>query len=87
MIAKVVPIVVFILFAIVLFNMGVFTADFWGQVANNAAALAGAGANAVDNDGVDEQIVNPANESRLYDFCYNSSAFACEYIPSCAGAV
>ena len=55
MIAKVVPIVVFILFSIVLFNAGVFTADFWGQMAGNAAAMAGEG---VDLGGVGDQIVN-----------------------------
>ena len=55
MIAKVVPIVVFILFSIVLFNAGVFTADFWGQMASNAAAMAGEG---VDLGGVGDQIVN-----------------------------
>ena len=55
MIAKVVPIVVFILLSIVLFNAGVFTADFWGQMASNAAAMAGEG---VDLGGVGDQIVN-----------------------------
>ena len=60
MIAKVVPIVVFILFSIVLFNAGVFTADFWGQMASNAAAMAGEG---VDLGGVGDQGVQ--NDGRL----------------------
>lgn len=55
MIAKVLPIVVFILFSIVLFNAGVFTADFWGQLSANAAAMAGEGA---DLGSVADQIVN-----------------------------
>lgn len=42
MIVKVVAIVVFIVMVITVFNMGVFTADFWGNMANNAAA-AGSG--------------------------------------------
>lgn len=38
MTVKVISIVIFIAFAVLSFNFGVFTADFWGNVANNAAA-------------------------------------------------
>lgn len=41
MIVKIVAIFVFIVMVITVFNYGVFTADFWGNVANNAAAASG----------------------------------------------
>ncbi len=43
MTVKVISIVVFIVFVLTVFKMGVFTADFWGNVAGNAAAAAGDG--------------------------------------------
>ena len=55
MVCKVASIAVFILFTLFLFNTNVFTADFWGQMASNAAAMAGEG---VDLGGVGDQIVN-----------------------------
>jgi arginine:ornithine antiporter/lysine permease len=56
MIAKVAALALFIIFAIVLFNGGVFTADFWGAVSSNVSAAASASAD--DLGSIPDQIVN-----------------------------
>lgn len=38
MVAKVASLGIFLIFAIFMFNAGIFTADFWGNVYNNAVA-------------------------------------------------
>ena len=55
MVCKVAAIAVTLIFGIFLFNAGIFTADFWGQLSANAAAMAGEGA---DLGSVGDQIVN-----------------------------
>lgn len=58
MVCKVVSIAVFIAFAIFLFNADVFTADFWGMLQNNMAALGESGSDAVSLGGIGEQVTN-----------------------------
>ncbi len=55
MIAKVVSLTVFVAFSLFMFNAGVFTADFWGNVAANVAA---AGQDGASLGSVPQQIVN-----------------------------
>ena len=43
MVVKVVSLIVFIIFCFAMFNAGVFTADFWGTLHDNAVAAAGQG--------------------------------------------
>lgn len=56
MVAKVAALGLFIVFALVMFNAGVFTADFWGTVQDNLAAMGQAGA--TDLGTIPDQIVN-----------------------------
>lgn len=58
MVCKVVSLGVFLVFGIVLFNGGVFTADFWGNVYNNAVAAGEAGSGAEPLGGLGEQVMN-----------------------------
>ncbi|WP_288737768.1 basic amino acid/polyamine antiporter [uncultured Enorma sp.] len=58
MVCKVVSLAVFILFSLFLFNAGIFTADFWGAVYNNAVAAGTAGPDAAPLGDVIQQIVN-----------------------------
>lgn len=58
MVCKVVPLAVFILFSIFMFNAGVFTADFWGTLYNNAVAAGEMGAEATDLGSVGTQVMN-----------------------------
>ena len=51
MVAKVASLALFIAFSIVLFNGNVFTADFWGNVYNNAVEAGQMGADAVSLGG------------------------------------
>lgn len=55
MVVKVVSILLFILFCIISFNAGVFTADFWGTMERNAVVMA---ANGVDLGDVPTQVTN-----------------------------
>lgn len=58
MLCKVASLAVFILFALFLFNAGTFSADFWGNVYNNAVAAGTAGKDAVELGSVPNQIIN-----------------------------
>ena len=58
MVCKVASLAVFIIFSVFMFNAGVFTADFWGTVYNNAVAAGSAGADAVALGDVPQQIIN-----------------------------
>lgn len=58
MVAKVASLATFILFSIILFNGGVFTADFWGNVYNNAVEAGQMGADAVSLGGISDQVIN-----------------------------
>ncbi len=58
MVAKVASIGVFVIFAIIMFNGGVFTADFWGTLYNNAVAAGSAGEDAVSLGSISEQVFN-----------------------------
>lgn len=58
MVCKVASIGIFILFALFMFNAGVFTADFWGTLYNNAVAMGQAGSNAVGLGDVGQQVMN-----------------------------
>lgn len=58
MVCKVASIAVFILFTLFLFNANVFTADFWGTLQNNMAAMGELGADAVAIGGVGDQVKN-----------------------------
>lgn len=58
MVCKVAAIGVFILFTLFLFNANVFTADFWGTLQNNMAAMGQLGADAVAIGGVGDQVKN-----------------------------
>jgi arginine:ornithine antiporter/lysine permease len=61
MAVKVVTILLFIVFCCFCFNAGVFTADFWGNIYNNAVAAGSAlplGDDAVDLGGVGSQVTN-----------------------------
>ena len=55
MVVKVASILVFIGFCIVAFNIGVFTADFWGTMERNASVMA---QNGVELGGMWDQVVN-----------------------------
>ena len=55
MMVKVASIVVFLLFCVISFKAGVFTEDFWGTAARNAAIMA---QNGVELGGLGTQIVN-----------------------------
>ncbi len=58
MVAKVAGLAVFALFSLFLFNAGIFTADFWGTVFNNAVAAGEMGPGAISLGSVGEQVVN-----------------------------
>jgi arginine:ornithine antiporter/lysine permease len=58
MVAKVASLALFIAFSIVLFNGNVFTADFWGNVYNNAVEAGQMGADAVSLGGLSDQVIN-----------------------------
>lgn len=58
MVAKVASLGLFLVFAIFMFNAGVFTADFWGNVLNAAVAAGSAGADAVEIGGIGTQVMN-----------------------------
>ncbi len=58
MVAKVASIGIFIIFAIFLFNSGVFTADFWGTLYDNAVAAGSMGDDAVELGGIGDQVMN-----------------------------
>lgn len=58
MVCKVASLAVFIIFSVFMFNAGVFTADFWGTVYNNAVAAGSAGVDAVALGDVPQQIIN-----------------------------
>ena len=58
MVCKVAAIAVFILFTLFLFNAGVFTADFWGTLQNNMAAMGELGPEALGLGSVGEQVKN-----------------------------
>ncbi len=58
MVCKVAAITVFILFTLFLFNAGVFTADFWGTLQNNMAAMGELGPEALGLGSVGEQVKN-----------------------------
>ncbi|MEG0071093.1 MAG: basic amino acid/polyamine antiporter [Raoultibacter sp.] len=58
MVCKVASIGIFILFALFMFNAGVFTADFWGQLYDNAVVAGAMGGDAVSLGGVGEQVMN-----------------------------
>lgn len=53
MVCKLIPLFVFIVVAIVMFDGTIFTADFWGNISNAAAGAAGEGLG-----GVSDQIIN-----------------------------
>ena len=58
MVCKVAAIAVTLIFGIFLFNAGIFTADFWGNVYNNAVAAGQYGPDAAPLGGVGTQIFN-----------------------------
>ena len=58
MVCKVAAIAVTLIFGIFLFNAGIFTADFWGNVYDNAVAAGQYGPDAVPLGGVGTQIFN-----------------------------
>ena len=62
MVCKVAVLVIFLAFAVVLFDMGVFTADFWGNVYNNLVASAPAATGSEEElvalGGIPNQVVN-----------------------------
>mgnify|MGYP000140362916 FL=1 len=58
MVCKVAAIAVTLIFGIFLFNAGVFTADFWGNVYDNAVAAGQYGPDAAPLGGVSTQIFN-----------------------------
>ena len=58
MVCKVASIAVFIAFTLFLFNAGIFTADFWGNVYDNAVAAGQYGPDAAPLGGVGTQIFN-----------------------------
>lgn len=58
MLCKVAAIAVFVLFTLFLFNANVFTADFWGTMQNNMAAMGQLGPDAVAIGGVGDQVKN-----------------------------
>ena len=57
MVAKILGIVVFVAFAAMSFNAGIFTADFWGNVYNNLVESGQAGADAVALGTLPEQVI------------------------------
>ncbi|MDO4842291.1 MAG: amino acid permease [Phoenicibacter congonensis] len=57
MVAKILGIVVFVAFAAMSFNAGIFTADFWGNVYNNLVESGQAGADAVALGTMPEQVI------------------------------
>ena len=57
MVVKVVSLIVFILFCIVLFKGGVFTADFWGTLHDNAVQAGQLGSKAVELGSIGHQIM------------------------------
>ncbi|WP_102378156.1 basic amino acid/polyamine antiporter [Raoultibacter timonensis] len=58
MVCKVASIAVFIAFTLFLFNANVFTADFWGMLQNNMAAMGELGGEAVGIGSIGEQVTN-----------------------------
>lgn len=58
MVCKIAVLGVFLIFAIFLFNAGIFTADFWGNVYNNAVAAGEYGPDAVGLGGIGEQVMD-----------------------------
>jgi len=61
MAVKIVTILIFIVFAAICFNAGIFTADFWGNVYNNAVAAGQSlplGDDAVDLGSIPTQVTN-----------------------------
>lgn len=58
MVCKVAAIAVTLIFGIFLFNAGIFTADFWGNVYDNAVAAGQYGSDAAPLGGVGTQIFN-----------------------------
>ena len=58
MVAKVAALGLFIIFALVMFNAGIFTEDFWGTVYDNMVALGQAGGDAQALGTIPDQIVN-----------------------------
>lgn len=58
MVCKVAAIAVTLVFGIFLFNAGILTADFWGNVYNNAVAAGEYGPDAVELGGVGTQVFN-----------------------------
>ncbi len=58
MVAKVAALALFIVFGVVMFNAGVFTQDFWGQLYDNLVAMGQAGPDAVALGSVGQQVVN-----------------------------
>ncbi len=58
MVAKVAALGIFIVFAIFLFNAGVFTTDFWGTVASNVSEAGKAAGEGADLGSIGDQIGN-----------------------------
>ena len=58
MVCKVAAIAITLIFGIFFFNAGIFTADFWGNVYNNAVAAGEMGPDAVELGGIGTQIFN-----------------------------
>ena len=58
MVCKVAAIGIFIVFSVFLFNAGVFTADFWGTLYNNAVAMGEMGTEAVGLGSIAPQVMN-----------------------------
>lgn len=58
MVCKVAAIGIFIVFSVFLFNAGVFTADFWGTLYNNAVAMGEMGTEAVGLGSIASQVMN-----------------------------
>ena len=58
MVVKVASLALFALTMIVMFSAGVFTADFWGNVYNNAVAAGSAGSDALPLGSITTQVVN-----------------------------
>ena len=58
MTCKLVPIFIFIATMLLVFDFGVFTADFWGMLYNNMVAMGQAGADALSLGSVGTQIIN-----------------------------
>ena len=58
MVCKVAAIAITLIFGIFFFNAGIFTADFWGNVYNNAVAAGELGPDAVELGGIGTQVFN-----------------------------